>query len=172
LYNALLMSYSRIPFVMARDELLPSALASEDAHGTPRTAVLASAVLYSAFVLIPFSELVIADVLLYSLALFLEFGALVRLRRMEPDLRGVFRIPLGRGGVAVLAAIPMAVLVGVVAISFRDGEYGLKAVVGAGVAIALGPAVFALASRSKRRALTASCRPSLLSSRNPPSSDS
>jgi amino acid transporter len=150
LYNALLMSYSRIPFVMARDELLPAALASEDAHGTPRTAVLASAVLYSAFVLIPFSELVIADVLLYSLALFLEFGALVRLRRTEPELRGAFRIPLGRRGVAVLAAIPMAVLIGVVAISFRDGEYGLKAVVGAGVAIALGPAVFALASRGKR----------------------
>ncbi len=150
LYNALLMSYSRIPFVMARDELLPSALAREDAHGTPRTAVLASAALYSAFVLIPFSELVIADVLLYSLALFLEFGALVRLRRTEPDLRGVFRIPLGRGGVAVLAAIPMAVLVGVVAISFRDGEYGVKAVLGAAVAIALGPSVYALASRSKR----------------------
>jgi amino acid transporter len=147
LFNALLMSYSRIPFVMARDALLPSPLASEDAHGTPRTAVLASAVLYSVFVLFPFGELVIADVLLYSLALFLEFGALVRLRRTEPHLRGAFRIPLGRNGVAVLAAIPMAVLLGVIAISFRDGEYGAKAVIGAGIAMLFGPLVYSLASR-------------------------
>ena len=147
LYNALLMSYSRIPFVMARDRLLPAPLADEDAHGTPRTAVLASAVLYSVFVLIPFGDLVIADVLLYSLALFLEFGALVRLRRTEPDLRGPFRIPLGRRGVAVLAAIPMVVLVGVIGISFRDGEYGVKALAGTAVAIALGPVVYRFASR-------------------------
>jgi amino acid transporter len=113
--------------------------------------VLASAVLYSVFVLAPFGELVIADVLLYSLALFLEFGALVRLRRTQPDLRGPFRIPVGRGGVAVLAGIPMAVLVGVIVISFMDGEYGVKAVLAAGVAIVLGPIVFALASRPKRQ---------------------
>ena len=120
--------------------------AARRAHG-----VLASAVLYSVFVLAPFGELVIADVLLYSLALFLEFGALVRLRRTRPDLRGHFRVPLGRRGVAVLAAIPMVVLVGVIVISFMDGEYGLKAVLAAGVAIALGPMVFALASRTKRQ---------------------
>jgi amino acid transporter len=149
LFNALLMSYSRIPFVMARDGLLPASLAAADARGTPRTAVLASAVLYSVFVLVPFGRLVIADVLLYSLALFLEFGALVRLRRTEPELRGHFRIPLGRRGVAILAGIPMVVLVGVIAISFRDGEYGLPAVIGAGVAILLGPLVFALATRPK-----------------------
>jgi amino acid transporter len=98
-------------------------------------------------VLLPFGKLVIADVLLYSLALFLEFGALVRLRKTEPALRGSFRIPLGRGGVAVLAAVPMIVLAGVVAISFRDGEYGLPAVIGAGVAIVTGPVVYRLASR-------------------------
>jgi amino acid transporter len=148
LFNALLMSYSRIPFVMAQDRLLPAPLAVADARGTPRTAVLASAALYSVFVLAPFGELVIADVLLYSLALFLEFGALVRLRRTEPNLRGPFRIPLGRRGVAVLAGIPMVVLVGVVAISFLDGEYGVPAVIAAGVAILLGPVVFAFAWRA------------------------
>ena len=151
LFNALLMSYSRIPFVMAQDRLLPAPLAVTDARGTPRYAVLASAVLYSVFVLAPFGELVIADVVLYSLALFLEFGALVRLRRTEPELRGPFRIPLGRNGVAVLAAIPMLVLVGVIVISFSDGEYGLPAVLGASVAILLGPLVFGLAARSATR---------------------
>jgi amino acid transporter len=149
LFNALLLSYSRIPFVMATDELLPPALARTDDRGTPRNAVLLSAICYSFFVLVPFGRLVVADVLLYSLALFLEFGALVRLRKTEPNLRGAFRIPLRREWVAVLAAIPMIVLVGVVMISFRDGEYGLPAVIGAGVAIALGPVMFALATRRR-----------------------
>ncbi|HEX3865182.1 MAG TPA: APC family permease, partial [Gemmatimonadaceae bacterium] len=99
LFNALLLAYSRIPFVMATDKLLPSALAKTDERGTPRNAVLVSAVFYSVFVLVPFGRLVVADVLLYSLALFLEFGALIRLRKTEPALRGSFRIPLGRAWV-------------------------------------------------------------------------
>jgi amino acid transporter len=150
LFNALLLAYSRIPFVMAGDALLPRALARTDARGTPRNAVLVSAVCYSFFVLVPFGRLVVADVLLYSLALFLEFGAPVHLRKSEPELRGTFRIPVGRTGVALLAALPMVVLIGVIAISFRDGEYGLPAVIGAGVAIALGPLMYTVSSRRSR----------------------
>ena len=94
-----------------------------------------------------FGKLIVADVLLYSLALFLEFGALVQLRKTEPSLRGVFRIPLGRTGVAVLASLPMIVLVGVIGVSFADGEYGLPAVIGTAVAIATGPLMYRLAQR-------------------------
>jgi amino acid transporter len=150
LFNALLLSYSRIPFVLASDGLLPNGLAKLDARGTPRNAVIVSAICYSFFALVAFSKLVIADVLLYSLALFLEFGALVQLRKTEPSLRGAFRIPLGRGGVATLAALPMIVLLGVIAISFHDGEYGLPAIIGAVVAIAAGPVVYRLAQRASR----------------------
>jgi amino acid transporter len=151
LFNALLLSYSRIPFVLASDELLPGKLGKIDARGTPRNAVTISAICYSLFVLVPFGRLVIADVLLYSLALFLEFGALVHLRKAEPMLRGAFCIPLSRGGVAFLAALPMAVLLGVIAMSFRDGEYGLPAVIGAAVAIAAGPVMYRLVKLEKRR---------------------
>lgn len=149
LFNALLLSYSRIPFVLASDRLLPNGLAKLDPRGTPRNAILISAICYSIFVLVPFGKLVIADVLLYSLALFLEFAALVQLRQTEPGLRGAFRIPLGRRGVALLAALPMIVLAGVIVISFRDGEYGLPAVIGAAVAIAAGPVTYRLTGRRK-----------------------
>jgi amino acid transporter len=145
LFNALLLSYSRIPFVMAEDGLLPAALARTDARGTPRNAVLVAAICYSLFMLLPFSGLVVADVLLYSLALLIEFASLLQLRRREPELRGAFRIPLGTGGVALLAALPLGVLFLVVGLSFADGEYGMPAVIGAAVAIALGPAVYWLA---------------------------
>ena len=150
LFNALLLSYSRVPFVMAVDGLLPAALARTDSRGTPRNAVLSAAVCYSLFMLLPFGGLVIADVLLYSLALMLEFAALLQLRLREPALRGAFRIPLGTGGVAVVAALPLAVLGLVVGLSFADGEYGLPAVTGAAAAIALGPVVYALANRHRR----------------------
>ena len=152
LFNALLLAYSRIPFVMATDGLLPAALARTDARGTPRVAVIFAAICYSLFMLLPFGSLVVADVLLYSLALMLELGSLVALRVREPGLRGAFRIPLGTGGVAVLALLPFCVLLLVVALSFLDGEYGMPAVTGAAVAIALGPLCYLLARRHARAA--------------------
>jgi amino acid transporter len=152
LFNALLLAYSRIPFVMAEDGLLPAALGRTDARGTPRAAVLFAAVCYSVFMLLPFGQLVVADVLLYSLALVMELASLVVLRVREPALRGAFRIPIGTSGVAVLAALPLCVLLLVVGLSFADGEYGLPAVLGAGVAIALGPLCYVLATRRARRA--------------------
>ena len=152
LFNALLLAYSRIPFVMATDGLLPAALARTDARGTPRVAVIFAAVCYSVFMLLPFGSLVVADVMLYSLALMLELGSLVALRVREPDLRGAFRIPVGTVGVALLALLPFGVLLLVVALSFLDGEYGVPAVTGAAVAIALGPMCYALARRHARAA--------------------
>jgi amino acid transporter len=126
---------------------LPRALGQINNRGTPRNAVLVSAIFYSVFVLVPFGKLVIADVLLYSLALFLEFAALIQLRKREPELRGAFRIPVNRASVIALAALPMIVLVGVIAISFRDGEYGFPAIIGAAIAIGLGPILYHLAQR-------------------------
>lgn len=152
LFNALLLSFSRIPLVMAADGLLPAALARTDRHGTPRNAVLWSAVAYSAFMLLPFGGLVVADVLLYSLALMLEFASLLQLRLREPTLRGAFRIPLSTRGVAVLAALPLGVLALVVVLSFQDGEYGLPALIGAVAAIGAGPLCYWIAVTLRARA--------------------
>jgi len=149
LFNALLLSYSRVPFVMADDGYLPSLLARTDDSGTPRNAVLVSATVYSAFVLIPFGSLVVADVLLYSLALSLEFASLVRLRQREPTLRGAFRIPIEGTGVTLLATLPMLVLVVVIVLSFYDGEFGVPALAGTAIAIVTGPLCFRIAARRK-----------------------
>jgi amino acid transporter len=142
------MSYSRIPLVMAEDGFLPRAFAKTDNHGTPRNAILFSAVFYSLFALLAFGRLVVADVLLYAFALFLEFGALIALRRKEPDLRGTFRIPAGLAGVCLLAAVPLMILLAVVALEIRDGEYGLPAVLGALGAALAGPIAYSVSLRS------------------------
>jgi amino acid transporter len=148
LFNALLMSYSRIPLVMAEDGLLPKALARTDSRGTPRNAVLFSAIFYSVFALVAFGKLVVADVLLYAFALLLEFGALLMLRKKEPHLRGSFRIPAGFKTVCLLAVIPLLILLAVVALEIQDGEYGLPAVIGAIAAALLGPLAYRVSSRS------------------------
>ncbi len=148
LFNALLMAYSRIPLAMARDGLLPAALARLDRRGNPTRAVLASALCYSVFALLPFAQLVVADVLLYSMALALEFGALIMLRIREPELRGSFRIPVGTGGVVAIAAVPMFVLLVTIALLFHDGEYGAPAVLGALLAAAMGPVLYWVITRN------------------------
>jgi len=151
LFNALLLSYSRIPLAMAGDRLLPQSLAKLDGHGTPRNAVLTSAIFYSVFALLSFVHLVVADVLLYSMALFLEFAALIALRRKNPGLRGSFRIPLGTNGVTVLAALPAVILIGVVWAEMTDGEYGGQAIVAALAAMLLGPVGYFFARRAEAK---------------------
>src|SRR6185312_7618694 len=151
LFNALLLSYSRIPLTMAEDGLLPAPLARTDARGTPTRAVLTSAVFYSVFVLLPFGKLVVADVVLYSIALLLEFGALIALRRREPGLRGAFRIPAGLGGVVALAALPAIVLAIDIALAFRDGDIALPSLIGAGVGLAIGPGLYFALKRGESK---------------------
>src|SRR5439155_2657054 len=149
LFNALLLAYSRIPLAMAGDGLLPRPLAATDARGTPANAVLVSAIFYSLFALVSFSGLVVADVLLYAMALLLEFGSLIILRRREPALRGAYRIPLGLRGVTVLAVVPAIVLIIIVGLSLQDPEYGTPAIVSALLGAGLGPPAYWLARRLK-----------------------
>ena len=144
LFNALLMSYSRIPFAMAVDGLLPRGVAQVNARGVPRNAVITSAMFYSVFALAPFGELVVADVVLYSLALFLEFAALISFRMREPALRGDFRIPCGTAGVVFLASLPVTVLMLVIALGVRDGTYALPALIGSACGVLLGIPLYLL----------------------------
>jgi amino acid transporter len=144
LFNALLLAYSRIPLVMAQDGLLPAPLARVDARGVPRNAVLVSAVAYSIFAVIPFGGLLAGNVLLYTTALGMEFAALLKLRRAEPELRGAYRVPLGVPGLAVLGSLPILLILFAVGLEIQSHEIGLPGVLVA-VALALaGPVWYRL----------------------------
>ncbi len=138
-----MVSALRIPLVLAEDGLLPRALAVTDARGTPRNAVLVSAVVYSVFALLPFGGLLAGDVMLYTAALGLEFAALVRLRRAEPELRGAFRLPVGVRTLAVLAALPIVLLIAGVTLEVQSRAIGLPGVLVAVALAALGPPLYA-----------------------------
>ncbi len=150
LFSALLLSYSRIPLVLARDGFLPAALRATDERGTPRQAVIASAVGYSLFALLSFGGLLAADVLLYTTALAMEFAALIALRRREPALRGSFRVPVGAPLLVALAALPVLVIGIAVALEVRSRTIGLVGVLVAAVLGFAGP--FAYGLRHDRRA--------------------
>jgi amino acid transporter len=152
MFNSLLLAYSRIPLSVAADGLLPGWLAETDARGIPRRSIILASTIYSALALLPFGDLISADVLLYALALGLEFAALVQLRRIEPALRGPFRLPLGERGLIVLALLPMCLLVGVSAIEIATGEYGGRSLLVAALSAVAGPFVFSWLDRRRSNA--------------------
>jgi amino acid transporter len=111
LFSALLLSVSRLPFVMAGDHWLPESFTREShRHGTPWVSIVVCAAIYSVFCLGPFQALVVVDVFLYSLALGLEMLALVALRITRPDLLRPFRIPGGWPGIAVVVIMPTLIV--------------------------------------------------------------
>ncbi|MDZ7630167.1 MAG: amino acid permease [Gemmatimonadaceae bacterium] len=149
MFNSLLLAYSRIPLAVAQDGLLPRWLAQVSDRGVPVRSILLASTLYSILALLPFGELISADVLLYACALALEFAALIQLRRTEPSLRGPFRLPLGRRGLILLALCPMLILLGVSGVELIEGENGGRALVIAVATVALGPLVFSWLNRRR-----------------------
>jgi amino acid transporter len=153
MFNALVMSYSRLPAALAEDGYLPRALAKRHpVTGAPWVAILACSVAYAFCLTLGFSRLVELDVVIYGLSLVLEFVALVALRVKEPDLARPFRVPGGLFGATALGVGPVAL----VAIAFwrgraeRAGE--ISALSLAAVVIAAGPIVYGVTARLRRRA--------------------
>src|SRR5690348_10209135 len=111
-FNALLMSYSRLPLAMAEDGLLPRAFARvQKRTGAPYVAIIACAILYGACLGFGFDRLVTLDVLLWGASLVLEFLALIVLRVREPQLPRPFRVPGGIPGTILIGVLPAILLV-------------------------------------------------------------
>jgi amino acid transporter len=151
MFNALCLSYARLPAVLAEDGYLPRVLARRFAkNDAPWVAVLACALGWTLSLGLSFERLVSLDILLYGTSLVLEFVALVVLRVREPDLARPFRVPGGMAGAAVLGLGPTALLA--VALVKNAGErvMGMNSVVfGLGV-MALGCVAYAAARRFGR----------------------
>ena len=109
LFNANLLSVSRVPKVMAEDGLLPRLLSKvHERVGTPYISIIVCSLVVSVMVLWTFADLLVMDVTIYGAGLFLEFFSLIRLRLKMPDTHRPFRIPLGVPGLCVLVALPIA----------------------------------------------------------------
>src|SRR6202167_5892033 len=112
MFNALVMSYSRLPLAMAQDGMLPRVFGKLNRRSrAPWVAIVVCAIGWALCLGLGFERLVTIDILLYGVSLSLEFVALVVLRIREPDLPRAFRVPGGMLG-AVMVGIPPMLLLG------------------------------------------------------------
>ena len=144
-FNALMLSFSRLPLVMAQDGYLPRIFARTSSKtGMPWVAITACALCWGAALFLNFEHLVIMDVLLTGLSILLEFGALVGLRIREPNLARPYRVPGGIAG-AVLLSLPPLVLMILAVLRNRTETIGSTSSLAVGlVLIALGPVLYFL----------------------------
>ena len=152
MFNALVMSYSRIPAALAEEGLLPAVLMSKTRTDVPWVSVLCCCTAWALALNLSFERLISIDLVLYGGALLLEFVALVVLRFTEPELTRPFRIPGGKSG-AIAAAVGPAILIGYALWAARDEHVGTMPALEFAALVGLaGAAVYALAMTAKRLA--------------------
>ncbi len=149
MFNALTMSYARLPMVMAEDGLLPSVLARKNSRGVPWFSVLACAAAWALALGFSFERLISLDIILYGSSLILEFVALVVLRRREPALERPFRA----GSFAVACAIAAAptLLIIYAAFASRHERMAHMPALTLGALIAAGGPVFYLIAKRRNK---------------------
>jgi amino acid transporter len=111
MFNALVMSYSRLPLAMAQDGMLPRIFGKlHSKTRAPWVAIVVLAMGWACCLGLGFERLVTIDILLYGASLALEFVALIYLRFREPELPRPFRVPGGMFGAIAIGITPMLML--------------------------------------------------------------
>jgi amino acid transporter len=111
MFNALVLSYSRLPLAMARDGMLPKFFGKISARTqAPWVAIIFCATCWGLCLGLGFKRLVTLDIMLYGLSLMLEFVTLVALRIREPELKRGFRVPGGLAGAISCGIFPLLLL--------------------------------------------------------------
>jgi len=110
MFNALVMSYSRLPLAMAQDGMLPKVFGKLNRRRAPWVAILVCAIGWAMCLGLGFERLVTIDILLYGTSLLLEFIALIALRIREPELPRAFRVPGGMFGAVMVGVTPVLLL--------------------------------------------------------------
>ena len=152
MFNPLMMSYSRIPFAMAEDGLLPSVLQRRTKLGVPWVSVLLCAAIWAQALHFTFERLISIDLVLYGASLLLEFVALVVLRYREPNLHRPFRVPGGMAG-AIAVGIGSTLLIAFALWAARNEQVlGLNALLFSAIVGIAGAAVYAVAELIRRYA--------------------
>jgi amino acid transporter len=154
MFNALVMSYSRLPLAMAQDGMLPNVFGKT--HAKTRAPWVAIVVLATGWALclgLGFERLVTLDIILYGASLMLEFVTLVVLRIREPELKREFRVPGGLAGAILVGVFPLLLLSLALAHGGSETVLGINGLVFGMVIIVAGFAVYLGTARLRRRAL-------------------
>ena len=111
-FGALMMSFTRLPGVMAQDGYLPKIFTRMSRRtGAPWVAIVVCALFWAACYPLGFERSLILDVLLTGLSILLEFWALVALRIREPNLARPYRVPGGTVGALLIGLPPLGLII-------------------------------------------------------------
>ena len=150
MFNALVMSYSRLPMAMAEDGMLPRFIALRNRREVPWVSVLLCGVAWALALTLPFERLISIDLILYGASLILEFVALVVLRLREPNLVRPFKA--GNLAVACALGVGPTVLIGYALYASRDEHVGgFSALLFAFLVALVGPVLYWLTTWSQNR---------------------
>jgi amino acid transporter len=152
MFNALCLSYSRLPLVLAEDGFLPRVFTRKiERSGAPWVAVLACCAAWTLTLGLSFERLVALDILLYGSSLVLEFLALIVLRVRAPELPRPFRVPGGVPALIALAVGPIALLGVALAKNAVERVGPLNALLFGVIVIAMGPMLYVATRRMRAR---------------------
>jgi amino acid transporter len=155
MFNALAMSYTRLPLAMAQDGMLPRILTKRNQRGVPWVSVLICGLGWALALKLPFERLISVDLILYGSSLLLEFAALVVLRIREPNLPRPFKA--GNLAFAVLLGVGPAVLIAyALYVSRNERLFGTASALLFSVAVSLlGPVLYWITAgqTARRRAV-------------------
>jgi amino acid transporter len=142
MFNALMMSYTRVPYALAEEGLLPKMVSWKTEAGVPWVSVVLCSVAWALALRMSFERLISIDLVLYGAALVLEFIALVVLRVKEPGLARPFRVPGGLWGAVAVGVGPTLLIAFAMWAARGERLAGLPALGFAGIVAAAGPVVY------------------------------
>ncbi len=151
MFNALMMSYTRVPYALAEEGLLPKAMTWKTEAGVPWVSVVVCSIAWALALGMSFERLISIDLVLYGAALLLEFIALVALRVKEPELLRPFQVPGGIWGAAAMGIGP-ALLIGFALWAARGERIaGLPSLGFSACVAGAGPLIYLVARGRRRR---------------------
>jgi amino acid transporter len=152
MFNALVMSYSRLPLAMARDGMLPKVFAKLNKKTeAPWVAILVCAACWALCLGLGFRRLITLDIMLYGASLMLEFVTLVVLRIREPELKREFRVPGGLIGAISCGVFPLLLLTLAMVESGNETVLGMNGLVFGAIIIGTGFLVYFVTGKLKLR---------------------
>jgi amino acid transporter len=152
MFNALVMSYSRLPLAMARDGMLPKVFAKlSKKTEAPWVAILVCAACWALCLGLGFKRLITLDIMLYGASLMLEFVTLVVLRIREPELKREFRVPGGLIGAISCGVFPLLLLTLAMVESGNETVLGMNGLVFGALIIGWGFLVYFVTGALKIR---------------------
>jgi amino acid transporter len=152
MFNALVMSYSRLPLVMAWDGMLPKVFGKTSKRtNAPWVAIVVCAACWALCLGLGFKRLITLDIMLYGASLMLEFVTLVVLRIKEPGLHREFRVPGGMAGAITCGIFPLALLILATVEGGHESVLGMNALLFGALIIVAGFVIYFVTGKLKIR---------------------